>query len=372
MLVGDRAKYLLLVSALTFSALLITQQSSVFLGLLRWTTATLRNTQIPVWVVDPLVEQVNEVQPLRDTDLTRVRSVDGVAWAVPFSSSILQARLDDGNFKMIQLIGLDSTTLIGGPAVLLSGSLDALWQNNAVIIDQVAVERLSIGRARPMQVGDTFEINDHEARIVGICKAERSFFGYPYVFTTYEKAMQFAPSLRKSLGFILVMPQEGITPTEVSGRIEKETGLKAFTEDKFRASTVNWFFKNTGIPSSFGTIILMGFLVGVAVAGQTFYSFVIENLRYFGALKAMGASNFVLCKMLIFQAFLAGFLGYGIGVGLVSLFGRMAIKAGFIPFYMPAEVLIVSSTAIFAICMFSATLGILKIRKLEAAEVFRG
>ena len=332
----------------------------------------MRNTQVPVWVVDPLVEQVNEVQPLRDTDLARVRSVNGVSWAVPFSSSILQARLDDGHFKMIQLIGLDSSTLIGGPAVMLSGKLESLWQNNAVIIDEVAVERFSLGRERRIQVGDTFEINDKEALIVGICKAERSFFGYPYVFTTYERGMHFAPSLRKNLGFILVMPKEGITPAELTERIEGETGLKAYTEDKFRNSTVSWFFKNTGIPSSFGTIILMGFLVGIAVSGQTFYSFVIENLRYFGALKAMGASNFVLCKMLIFQALLAGFLGYGIGVGFVSLFGRMAIKAGFIPFYMPAEVLIVSFSAILTICVFSATLGILKIRKLEAAEVFRG
>ena len=98
MLMGDRGKYLLLISALTFSALLITQQGSIFIGLLRWSTAMIRNTKAEVWVVDPLVEQVNEVQPMRNIDLSRVRSVKGVEWAVPLYFSILQAKLSSGLF----------------------------------------------------------------------------------------------------------------------------------------------------------------------------------------------------------------------------------------------------------------------------------
>ena len=90
MLFGDRSKYLMLISALAFATLLTTQQSSIFLGLMRWTTATLTNTQIPIWVMDPEVSQVNEVKALRDTDISRVRSVDGVAWAVPFYFSLLR------------------------------------------------------------------------------------------------------------------------------------------------------------------------------------------------------------------------------------------------------------------------------------------
>src|SRR5438105_271722 len=97
MLFRDRAKYIMLISALTFASLLMTQQTSVFVGLMRWTTALLQNTQVPIWVMDPNVEQVNEVKSLRDTDLFRVRSIPGVAWAVPFSSNIQQARLFDGH-----------------------------------------------------------------------------------------------------------------------------------------------------------------------------------------------------------------------------------------------------------------------------------
>jgi putative ABC transport system permease protein len=372
MLVGDRAKYLLLVSALSFSVLLMTHQSSVFFGLLRWSTATIRNIQAPLWVVDPLVEQPGEFLPLLQTDLPRVKSVEGVKWAVPLFFSIQQARLEDGAFKSIQLMGLDTTTLIGAPSKMLAGSLEDIWQEGAVIIDEVGVHHFSLGRDRPIAVGDRLDVNDHELRVVGICKVDPSFFGYPYVFTTYDTALQITPSKRKNLAFILAAPENESQIEKIAGAIQNQTGLKAYTQEKFFWSTINWVFKNTGIPFSFSITIIMGFLVGVAVSGQTFYSFILENLKYLGALKAMGASTSLLCRMLILQAFLVGFIGYGVGVGVSSIFGHLAVGKSSFPFFMPFEILLIPFTAVFLICTFSALLGINRVRKLDAAEVFRG
>lgn len=371
MLFGDRSKYLMLVSAIAFSSLLITQQVSIFAGLMLWTTATIRNTDAPVWVMDENVQQVNEVKAMRDTDTQRVRSVKGVSWAVPFYFSIQQARLYDGRFKSIQLIGLDSTTLIGAPGVLVKGKLSDLWQANSVIIDQVGVEKLSEGRDRPIDVGDIFEINDHEVRIVGISKVARSFFGYPYVFTTYERALEIVPKTRKNLSFVLVKPQEGVSKEELAKTITKETGLRALTDDAFFWDTIVWFIKNTGIPISFGTTILLGFIVGIAVTGQTFYTFILENLGNIGALKAMGATNGLLFRMLIVQSLFVGLTGFGIGVGLASIFGFIALSKEQPPFYLPYQVLLLTLAMVLFICMFSALLGIRKIKKLEPAEVFR-
>lgn len=372
MLMHDRAKYLLLVSSLTFASLLMTQQGSVFLGLLRWCTATVTNTQASIWVMDPQVEQVNEVQPLKDTDLTRVRSVSGVEWALPLNLSVLQARLQKGSFKTIQVIGLDPVSLFGMPSRVLQGDIRALKQNNAVVIDELAVEKFSQGRSKPIAVGDTFEINDREAIIVAICRAERSFFGYPLIYTTYERAIHYNLSQRKNLSYILVHPKEGLGLKELARRIEKNTQLKAYTGSEFDRSTLKWFFKNTGIPLSFGMIILMGFIVGIAVSGQTFYSFILENLPNLGALKAMGASNKLLTRMLLLQAALVGILGYGMGVGFAALFGRMAIAKGSIPFFLSPYTMIFVFLAILLICSTSAFLGILKIRRIDVAEVFRG
>jgi putative ABC transport system permease protein len=372
MLLGDRAKYVMLVGGLTFAALLMTQQCAVFFGLLSWTTSHMRNMRASIWVVDPKVEQINEIKPMRDTDVNRVRSVTGVAFAVPLYTGVIQARISDGTFKPVEMIGLDATTLVGRPPVILSGRLEDLRLPNTVLIDELAVERLSTGRAHKLSIGDTFEINDREARVIGICRTDRHFFGYPYVFTTYDEALQFAPKTRKMLSIVLAEPKPGWTAEQAARAIESETHLKAYTEKEFNHATIVWFFKNTGIPASFGTTIILGFIVGIAISGQTFYSFVLENLKHLGALKAMGASNGLLARMLMLQALTVGMIGYGLGVGLTALFGLAVVKTGQPPFLLPYQLPLFTFVVIVFICMLAAMLGIWKVYKLEPAIVFRG
>lgn len=372
MLLADRAKYVMLISGLTFATLLMTQQAGVFCGIMLWTTSQLRNTRAEIWVVDPKVEQVAEAKPMRDTDLGRVRSVMGVEWAMPMSSTQVQAKLQNGTFKNINLTGVDSTTLMGIPSTLTAGSFEGLRKPKGVLIDQVGVERLSVGRDRPLGVGDTFEINDHEVEVVGLIHAARSFTGMPYVYTTYDKAVEFAPKTRKTVTYIIVKPQAGLEAGAVARAIEQETGLRAYTENEFFWSTIWWYIKNTGIPISFGSTIILGVVVGIAISGQTFYSFVLENMRNLGALKAMGVTDGVLARMLMLQALMVGFIGYGMGIGLTSFIGFMFQRKEQPPFFMPYQLPLATLTMILLICIFAALLGIRKVVKLEPAIVFRG
>src|SRR5215510_14510478 len=194
MLLGDRAKYVMLISGLTFASLLMTEQAAIFCGIMQWSGSTLDNVGAPIWVVDPMVEQVNDTEALRDTDLNRVRSVDGVAWASPFYQGILRTRMPDGSFKFVQTIGIDSTTFAGAPAKIVKGQLEDLRPPNTVIVDEYGAANLGREPNKPIALGQTFEINDHEARVVGICKTRMAFSGNPYVFTTYDQAMQYAPN----------------------------------------------------------------------------------------------------------------------------------------------------------------------------------
>ncbi len=372
MLMGDRAKYIMLVGGLTFATLLMTQQNAVFQGLLAWTTSHLRNMRAAIWVVEAHVESANETKPLRDTDVNRVRSVTGVDFAVPLFQGILRAKTASGADKQVMLIGLHGATLFGRPPQMLAGDLALLRLPNTVVIDEFGVTRLSQGRSRPIAIGDTFEINDREARIVGICRTERHFFGYPYVFSSYDQALQFAPRQRKMLSAILVQPKPGLDAAEVARRIGAETGMRAFTRDEFAKVTVDYIWKSTGIPISFLTTIILGFIVGIAVSGQTFYSFVLENLRHLGALKAMGASTWLLARMLLLQAFTVGLIGYGMGLGLTALFGFIVLPIGQPPFLLQPSALLLTGGALVVICSFAALLGIIKVARLEAAIVFRG
>lgn len=371
MLFGDHAKYLMLISGITFATILMTQGAALFAGLMSWTSSTLRNVRSEIWVADAKVEQIGDTKPLRDVDVNRVRSVDGVAWAAPVFQGNMQARLTDGSSKLVTLIGIDATTLAGAPVTMVEGTLDDLRLPNTVIIDEFGVERLGEALGRKLVVGDVFEMNDREARVVGVCKAVRSFTGGPYVYTTYDRAMQYSPPQRKMLSFILAAPSAGLSANEVSARIAAETGLRAYTENEFMWSTIWWYVVNTGIPINVGVLVLLGFIVGVAISGQTFYSFVLENTRNLGALRAMGASTPKLCAMLVLQSLAVGMIGYGIGLGVVALMGNGALRLGKVPFLLLWQIPVGALIAVLFICIFSALLGILRVARLEPAIVFR-
>lgn len=370
MLFRDRAKYVMLVGGLTFCSLLMTQQTSVFCGIMLWTTATVRNIDAKVWAFDAKVEQVNEVIPLREIEVTRVRSVPGVEWAVPLYLGIEQARLSDGSFQNVQLTGLDTATFVGRPMEILKGRIEDLRLPDAVIIDQVGVEKYR-KKGIHIDIGTSFEINDKRAEVVAICHENRSFLAQPYVFTTYDRALQFAKPQRKMLSCVLVEPKPGVQPQELAARISRVPGLRAFARDDLFWTTVRWYIKNTGIPISFGTVVVMGMIVGIAIAGQTFYLFILDNLRYLAALKAMGARMPILTAMVFLQSFSVGIVGFGIGVGLTTLFGLKVLKLETPPFFMPWQVPVGVAGIIMLICCFSALVGLRQIAKLEPAVVFK-
>lgn len=378
MLVGDRGKYLGIIMGLTFASLLITQQSSIFTGLMTRTFGAITDLSLPdIWVMDPKVQFIDDVKPLQDTELFRVRSVDGVEWAAPLYKGLLKLRLADGNYQICNVLGLDDATLIGGPPRMIVGQLSDLRMQDAIIVDDVGARtrlskapRVPGGVREPLKIGDTMEINDHRAVVVGICRVSRTFQSQPVVFTTYSRATTFAPKERKLLSFILVKARAGEALEALCHRIRDRTGLAAYTAQEFKKLTYRYFMKYTGIPINFGIAVALGFIIGTAIAGQTFYNFTLENMRYFGTLKAMGATNGILLRMILLQALLVGVLGYGLGVGGAALFGRLFAGTE-LAFRLTRELLFVSGTAITLICIVSALISIFKVMRLEPGIVFK-
>lgn len=379
MLTGDRGKYVGIVLGLTFASLIMTQQPAIFVGLMSRSFSFITDLGLPdIWVMDSKVQFVDDIKPMLDTQLYRVRGVSGVEWAVPLYKGLLKARLANGTFQTCNVIGLDDATLLGGPPVMLQGRLEDLRRSDSVIVDiDGAREKLAKpqavagGKPIPLEIGDTLELNDHRAVVVGIAKTTRTFQSQPVLYTTYSRATLFAPRERKLLSFVLVKAKPGEDLGILTQRIRGVTGLAAYTQREFKELTVRYFLKNTGIPINFGMSVLLGFIVGAAIAGQTFYSFTLENLRQFGVLKAMGTSNWTLLRMILLQAALVGVIGYGIGVGLTSLFG-FAMRNTILAFKFPWQLLVFSGTGVTVICIFAAILSIRKVIALEPAIVFKG
>ncbi len=377
MLVGDRAKYIGILIGITFASLLITQQSSIFTGIMSRTYATITDLPTPdVWVMDQKVQYIDDLKPLQDTELYRVRGVEGVEWATPLYKGLLKARLSNGNFQSCVVIGVDDATLIGAPVEMVEGRVEDLRQNDAVIVDEHSAKGklarvLPDGSRAPLRIGDSLEVNDHRGVVVGICKVSRTFQSQPVVYTTFSRATTFAPRERKLLSFVLAKAKPGVDPHELCARIQRATGLLAHTGEDFKWVTMRYFLKYTGIPINFGMSVLLGFLVGTIIAGQTFFNFTLDNLRHFGALKAMGATNWRLVKMILLQALLVGVIGWGMGVGGAAAFGRLTANTE-LAFRMPWQLLGVSGAAVLIICSISALICIWKVARLEPAIVFKG
>lgn len=379
MLMGDKGKYLGIVMGLTFASLIMTQQPAIFLGLMARSYSFISDVGLPdIWVMDPKVQFIDDIKPLQDTELYRVRGISGVEWAMPLYKGLLKARLGDGTFQTCNVVGLDDATLIGGPPIMLEGKIDNLRRSDGVIVD-IDGARDKLGKPSatpgvkriPIKIGDSLELNDRRAIVVGIAKVTRTFQSQPVLYTTYSRAISYAPKERKLLSFVLVKAKQGQNLAELTRRIRANTGLAAYTRAEFIELTYQYFIKNTGIPINFGISVLLGFIVGAAIAGQTFYNFTLENLRQFGVLKAMGTSNWTLLRMILLQAVLVGSIGYGLGVGLTALFGY-SMRHSILAFKFPWQLLLFSGAGVSLICVFAALISILKVIRLEPAIVFKG
>ena len=371
MLVGNRVKYLGIVFGVVFAALLIAQQASIFCGLMSLTINQIRDVEGPgIWVMDKGVQYVDDIKPLADTELFRVKGVPGVEWAVRFYKGIARARLEEGTYEQMILLGLDDATLVGAPRQLFMGSIADLRKPDAVIIDDAGYRR--IWPDEPFRIGRTFEMNDRRAVVVGLAKAGRTFTSFPIVYTRYSQAVLFAPPERRVLSFVLAEAAPGVTPEEVCQRIEERTGLQAVTRTQFLWKTIIYYMRKTGIPINFGITVLLGFFVGTAIAGQTFYLFTVENIRQYGALKAMGASNWTILTMVLAQGLQVGLVGYGVGVGLAAVFGWWVRGASRLAFFMPWEVLAITGAAVFVIVLVASLVSVRKVLVVEPAIVFRG
>lgn len=372
MLFYDRAKYCGLILGVAFSILLINQQVGIFIGLLSRSGAIIDDVpEANIWVMDPGVKNLDTIFPMRDTELGRVRGVSGVAWAVPYFKSMATIRTATGELESSLLLGADDNSLIGIPSDFILGHPEDLRRPDAVAVGKDGFGK--VWRGEPLSLGKVVELNDRRAVVVAIVKDSPKFTSSITFFTRYSQAMEYTNNGRNQLSFLLVRSQPDEDPVVVAERITKQTGLQAMTSAAFRAKAVNYVIQNTGIPVSFGTVIALGIIVGVAVVGLMFNLFVLENLRHFAVLKAIGTKNSKLLVMVLLQALVVGFVGYSIGLGGAAMFFEFAGRnPNFTGFYLPWQVGLGSGLVAAMIIMIAAVIALRRVLFIEPAIVFRG
>lgn len=368
LLVNDRGKFAALLVGITFAVFLMVMMTSMFAGILRRSSATVLNIGAKVWVMDPAVNTPINSIPLPDYVLDAVRSMDGVTYAVPLYSGGALVKLRSGAYQYVTVIGLDDTSLYGRPE-LIQGQIEDIYAENAFVV----VKDAEFVKLENPRIGTEFEINDHRGVIVGIARVTTSgLFGVPTLYTTYTRALQYIPSTRFTTAFILVEPKNGAAIPAIKQQV-KALGYEALTKDEFIQRTSTFYKYQTGLGMNVLIMTVISFIVGLSISGQTFYTFILENLDKFGALKAIGAKGRELVSMILFQALFTSLTGYGLGIGLASLL--ICVAKLRLPSY---AAMITYPNLGFAFVMvliiagISSYIGVRKVLRIEPFDIFRG
>lgn len=368
LLVNDRAKFSALLVGITFSVFLMMQMTAMFAGILNRAYSTVTNIGAPMWIIDPSVNTPTIVIPLPDYLLDAVRSMDEVEYAVPIFIGSAQVRLADGTYQGVSVIGLDDTSLFGRPA-LEQGAIEDIYAENAFIMVRDA-EFSKLGNPR---IGTSFELNDHRGTIVGIAKVlVGGLTGVPTLYTTYRRAIEYIPTTRFTVSYILLKPRSRAAEAAIEQQVAR-LGYVALTKEAFNQRIADFYIYQTGVGTNILLMTVISFLVGLSISGQTFYTFILENLDKFAALKAIGAKSRELVYMILFMALFTAMTGYGLGIALVTLL--ISVTRTYLPNYAAIITfwnLGLAFGMVLLIAGFSSYLGIRKVLRIEPYDIFRG
>ncbi|GLQ87383.1 ABC transporter permease [Dyella flagellata] len=389
MLWGDRAKFAGLIFGIAFTSFLVTFAMSYFCGFMTWGFALIaENPSADVWVMDPAVPSTELTTNLPDSALYRVRSVQGVHYAVPMALGTAEVRFPNGSFQSFQVIGVDDASLAGIPPIQAGASPSLLRAPDAVLVAEGGTsdklntparvqDQWPYGAShldvptRMLQAGDELQINDRRAVVMGIAQALPRYPARPLLYTTIANASRFLPPERHRLTFVLASAAPGISARELATRIQASTGLRARAASDFKTDTVLWFLVNSEDVGDIAAMLLLAMTVGFGVTGVMLYIFTSENLRHYALLGAMGATPRLLIRMLFVQAGMCAMLGSGLGLGACSL---ASYAVGYIdyPFRLMWFTPLFGMLMVVLVSLGAAALSVRPVLKLSPAVVFAG
>ncbi len=368
LLVNDSAKFTALIVGITFAVLLMVEMTSLFSGILSKASSTVINIGTKVWVMDPAVQTIASSIGMPDYVLDAVRSTEGVKYAVPLYSGSALVKLRSGTYQAVTVIGLDDASLLGRPT-MLQGRIEDIYAENGFI----AIEDTEFRKLEYPKLGTDFELNDHRGVIVGIAKvASSGLFGTPTLYTTYARAVQYIPSTRFTTSYILVEPKSEAAIPHIKA-VVNALGYAAYTREEFVDRIARFYKYETGLGTNILLMTVISFIIGLSISGQTFYTFILENLEKFGALKAIGAKNRELVAMILFQATFTALTGYGLGVGLCVVLITLAKLR--IPDYAALITygnLWLAFAMVVVIAALSSYMGVRRVLRIEPFDIFRG
>jgi putative ABC transport system permease protein len=362
----DKPKSVGALFGVIISIFLVGQQTGIFIFLTNAMSYLVRTNKEYIWVTDDKTTNVNALATLDTRIGYELESMPGVEKVYPIVIVGGSARFANGKSAGLSIIGAQAPNFVGGPDTLIAGSYSSLIQDGAVTTD--FFDSKALGDSK---MGDYFEINGKKVQIAAQTRGARGFGGI-YSYTTIERARFLGNLPSSKVSAFLVKYKAGSDSVQVRDYINQHMyGVRAWLGPDFTRQTILTVLGSSGIAISFGTLIVFALISGFVIIGLTLYSATIDRIRDYGTLKAIGATNRFIRRLILMQAFLYSLIGFAIGYAMIEGFRNGIAKAGTLFDFSPTIKL-----AFFLITVFIAVSGTLfairRIVRLEPASVFRG
>ena len=363
----DKPKSIGALFGVIISIFLIGQQTGIFTFLTNAMSYLVRVNDGYVWVTDNKTSNVNALTPIDIRLGYEIESLPFVEKANPVVIGAGAARFPDGTTAGMSVVGLGLPNYAGlQDNLIIEGTREELIPDGAVSID--FFDKKALGNPKK---GDYFEINGKQVYVAALTKGARAFGGGLFCYTTIERARFLSNFSENKVSAFLVKAESPEKMKEVVHYINANIpGVKAWMPNDFRWETVITVLKSSGIAFSFGTLIIFALISGFIIIGLTLYSAAIDRIKDYGTLKAIGASNGYIRKLILMQAVIYAIVGFIIGYALIEGFRNGIANAGTMFSFHPITKLVFF--LITATISISGTLfAIRRITKLEPASVFR-
>jgi len=364
----DKAKSIGVIVGILISTFLIGQQLGVYFFLSGLMGALATDVKADIWVIDSKTDDVNQLGRLDIRNLRAVQGIKGVKEAFPLIISGASCNFENGTSGVITLLGADENHMdaLLANEKILAGKISDLQLDGAISAEFFQKKNLGAN----IDLKTPLEINGKSAFFALQTKGFRGF-GSSFCVTTIERARFFSNQSPSSINAVLVNVDDPENIELIVAKINKNVfGVKAWTSSELAASSKRKILASSGIALSTGTLIVFALITGFFIIGLTMYSSALDRLKDYGTLKAIGASNLYISRLILTQAMLFTVVGFLIGLGFLEVFRIGVEKSGLVFSFSPLVLLMVFAT-ISLISLSGASFALSRIRSVEPAAVFR-
>ncbi|MEZ4462829.1 MAG: ABC transporter permease [bacterium] len=364
MMLHDRLKMLGTLFGVVFAVLLTVQQLGTMFGLVYRNTMFVDNSQADIWIVPPATEALQPGKLFGEGALLQARATEGVEAAEPLLFGGGTLTLPSGGNEQVTLIGTRAPNYMGGPWNIIQGNREDLQLADGMFFEDSKREQFG-----GLNIGSIRELNGKQVRVVGFSWGLIAF-APAYAFAEYDFARTLLNVPDGKMNFVLVRVRKGYDIEKVRAEIAKRVPEGDVVTRQTFSSRITKNLLTGPIGISFATSTSFGLAIGFFIVALLMFSSVLDNIREFGTLKAIGCTNGDLTKLILAQSMIYAFVGSFIGLGLVMNMVENASSAEFF-LVVPKWLLVLAPIMMLGMCLSAAFFALWRIRKLEPGMVFR-